>query len=98
LEKTPPGFKVIICYRESDKNPARKEQGSPFMTKSADLLPVVDYSRPTDSEKKMKARRKRVEKASKKATARVEDAAKALAEAAFKKTSSAPPPAGVTIN
>ena len=68
------------------------------MTKSADLLPVVDYSRPAESEKKMKARRKRVEKASKKATARVEDAAKALAEAAFAKTQSAPPPAGATIN
>ena len=44
------------------------------MTKSADLLPVVDYSPPAESEKKMKARRRRVEKASKKATARVEDA------------------------
>jgi hypothetical protein len=68
------------------------------MTKSADLLPVVDYSRPTESERKKKARRKRVDKARTKATARVEDAAKALAEAAFTKTPSAPPPPGATIN
>jgi hypothetical protein len=68
------------------------------MTKSADLLPVVDYSRPAESERKMKARRKRVDKARSKATARVDDAAKALAEATFAKTPSAPPPAGATIN
>ncbi len=68
------------------------------MTKSADLLPVVDYTRAAASERKMKARRKRVEKAGSKATAQVEDAAKALAESVFAKTPAAPPPRGSTIN